>query len=94
MISARQFLLGGMLALAAATAAPSAHAQKIYGQEGSADATMSNRPWASRKFSWDDAISTRAAWIRSWAASTPISACSRFWMSVSSATLTRALAAP
>jgi len=41
MKSTRQFLLGGMLALAAATVAPSAHAQKIYGQEGSADATMS-----------------------------------------------------
>src|SRR6185369_1140441 len=41
MISARQFLLCGMLAIAAATVASSAHAQKIYGQEGSADATMS-----------------------------------------------------
>ena len=41
MKSTRQFLLGGMLALAAAAVAPSTHAQKIYGQEGSADATMS-----------------------------------------------------
>src|SRR6476620_1115075 len=41
MKSTRQFLLGGMLAVAAAAVAPSAHAQKIYGQEGSADATMS-----------------------------------------------------
>jgi arylsulfatase A-like enzyme len=38
---ARQFLLGVMLALAAAAVAPSAHAQKIYGEEGSAAATMS-----------------------------------------------------
>jgi len=37
----RQFLLGVMLALAAAAVAPSAHAQKIYGEEGSAAATMS-----------------------------------------------------
>jgi hypothetical protein len=41
MKSTKQFLLGGMLAIAVAAVAPSAHAQKIYGQEGSADATMS-----------------------------------------------------
>ena len=41
MKSTRQFLLGGMLAIAATAVAPSAHAQKIYGEEGSAAATMS-----------------------------------------------------
>jgi arylsulfatase A-like enzyme len=41
MKSTKQFLLGGILAIAVAAVAPSAHAQKIYGQEGSADATMS-----------------------------------------------------
>ena len=41
MKSTRQILLCGTLAVAAAAIAPCAHAQKIYGEEGSAAATMS-----------------------------------------------------